>query len=101
METEDQLEENYFLIQDSENEEIVACINRDTYNQKVREVQRERYAPKVKEASKLEMAGANYRYNIYLVSNSKRVPIVRLSEDMIEKGFPKIFEYFKGMNLLN
>jgi hypothetical protein len=86
---------HYIIIQNRENEEIFAIVNTETYNQRVREVLRERYS------SGPFYIRENFEYDVYVANESQKNFIGTASKDMIEKGFPKIFEYFEGMSLLN
>ncbi len=89
------LEWHYIVIQNHENEEIFAMINTGTYNKRARKVLTERYS------SGPFHLRENCTYDVYSIKGSKKNLIGTVSKDMIEKGFPRIFEYFRGMRLPN
>ena len=87
-------EKHYMIIQDLGKNGLYAQINTSTYNSRVREVQKERYAPENKALSKLERAGEDASYKIYILTPLGKHPSFPLSQDMLKKGFPEVFKYF-------
>ncbi len=100
-ETEEKIDEKHYMIIEHPEDGNFVRINTDNYTNKIREVQRERYSPENKEVRKLERAGEDASYNIYIVTSNGRHPSLPLSEDMLKKAFPKTFEYFNEMHFLN
>ncbi len=89
-------ERHYVLIQDNENGELFASINTGTYNKRAREVLAERYS-----SGPFHLSNKCCRYNVFVANESKKSPIGDISREMLEKGFPKVVEFFNESKFFN